>query len=105
MHVRVYQPKEEALQEVHRIIEEEGQNPTDELLGAQYTLVFETDEMNVPNAFADEDVLLDSVEAMVNLSQQKLRPLGRYDVIDLSHKGQRRQILMFEDGEYEVIEV
>jgi hypothetical protein len=41
---------------------------------------------------------------MVNVSSKKLRALGAYDVIDIAQKEKRKQLLLLEDDEYEVIE-
>ncbi|GAA3325810.1 hypothetical protein GCM10020331_059180 [Ectobacillus funiculus] len=70
-----------------------NKNPSKELLDEYYACVFETDEMNLPGAFDDEDILLSSVEAMVNVSSKKLRALGAYDVIDIAQKEKRKTTL------------
>ena len=50
------------------------------------------------------DILIDSMEVMVNASQSKLRDLGTYDVIEVQNKGKKTQILLLADEEYEIIE-
>ncbi|MFX3625382.1 MAG: hypothetical protein ACE3JP_15470 [Ectobacillus sp.] len=102
--IRVHQPKEEHIAKVKHILDVEEQNPNEEFLKQYYVCVFETDEIALPDAYMEEDILLDSVEGMVNASKQKLRDIGAYDVIEVHNKAKKTQILLLEDDEYEIIE-
>ncbi|MFD3449782.1 hypothetical protein ACFDTO_34985 [Microbacteriaceae bacterium 4G12] len=101
--IRVYQPTEEHFAEVKRIIDEEELNPTGSDLQNLYRCVLETEEMSLPATYTEEDILIDSIEGMVNASSNKLRNLGPYDVIEIQNKGNNKQILLLADDEYEVI--
>jgi hypothetical protein len=102
--IRVFQPKEEHLEEVKQIIDVEELNPSDEHIQKYYVTVLSTDDMDLPSAFTEEDILIDSVEGMVNASGNKVRNLGPYDVIEVINKGKKKQILLLTDDEYEIIE-
>ncbi|MBO9129217.1 hypothetical protein [Bacillus sp. 165] len=102
--IRVYQPKEEHVEEVKQIIDAEEQNPSTEQIQTLYISVLATEDMEIPDAFTEEDILIDSVEGMVNASSNKIRNLGPYDIIEVINKGKRKQILLLADDEYEIIE-
>ncbi|GGE60537.1 hypothetical protein [Priestia taiwanensis] len=101
--IRVYQAKEEHLETVKDLIEVKEQNPSSSDLNNYYTCVFEMNEVSLFDAGIDEDILLDSVESMVNASQQKLRPLSAYDLINVQNANEKMQILILQDSEYEII--
>ena len=42
--------------------------------------------MALPESYIEEDILIDSIEVMVNASQSKVRDLGAYDVIEVQNK-------------------
>ena len=45
--------------------------------------------MALPESYIEEDILIDSIEVMVNASQSKVRDLGAYDVIEVQNKGKK----------------
>ncbi|MDR4984330.1 hypothetical protein CN491_01585 [Bacillus cereus] len=102
--IKVYQAKEENMEAVKNIIDVEEQNPTAENLQNLYTCVLDTEDMALPESYIEEDILIDSMEVMVNASQNKVRDLGAYDVIEVQNKGKKTQILLLADEEYEIIE-
>lgn len=102
--IKVYQAKEEHMETVKDIIDVQEENPTAEHLQILYTCVLDTEDMALPESYMEEDILIDSIEVMVNVSQNKLRDLGPYDVIEVQNKGKKTQILLLADEEYEVIE-
>ncbi|MBT2578658.1 hypothetical protein J7E43_14835 [Bacillus sp. ISL-8] len=102
--IKVYQVKEENMEAVKNIIDVEEQNPTTENLQNLYACVLDTEDMALPESYVEEDILIDSMEVMVNASQSKLRDLGTYDVIEVQNKGKKTQILLLADEEYEIIE-
>ncbi|WP_242143165.1 MULTISPECIES: hypothetical protein [unclassified Bacillus cereus group] len=102
--IKVYQPKEEHMETVKDIIDVQEENPTTEHLHTLYTCVLDTKDMALPESYMEEDILIDSMEVMVNASQNKLRDLGTYDVIEIQNKSKRTQILLLSDEEYEIIE-
>ncbi len=102
--IKVYQVKEEHMETVKDIIDVQEENPTAEHLQILYTCVLDTEDMALPESYIEEDILIDSIEVMVNVSQNKLRDLGTYDVIEVQNKGKKTQILLLADEEYEVIE-
>ncbi|MGH0597425.1 hypothetical protein [Bacillus mycoides] len=102
--IKVYQVKEENMEAVKTIIDVEEQNPTAENLQNLYTCVLDTEDMALPESYVEEDILIDSMEVMVNASQSKLRDLGTYDVIEVQNKGKKTHILLLADEEYEIIE-
>ncbi|WP_028400521.1 hypothetical protein [Ectobacillus panaciterrae] len=101
--IRVYQPKAEHLNDVKEVIDVKEENPTEEMLHSMYTCVLQTDEMAIPSAYMEEDILIDSVEGMLNASNSKIKDLGAYDVIDVITKEKRIKILLLADEEYEII--
>ncbi|ABS22235.1 conserved hypothetical protein [Bacillus cytotoxicus NVH 391-98] len=102
--IKVYQPKEEHMETVKDIIDVQEENPTTEHLHTLYTCVLDTEDMALPESYMEEDILIDSMEVMVNASQNKLRDLGTYDVIEIQNKSKKTQILLLSDEEYEIIE-
>lgn len=102
--IKVYQPKEENMDAVKNIIDVEEQNPTAADLENLYACVLETEDMSLPDSYIEEDILIDSVEGMVNASAGKVRNLGAYDMIEVHNKGKKIQILLLADEEYEIIE-
>ena len=82
----------------------ELENPTAENLQNLYACVLDTEDMALPESYIEEDILIDSIEVMVNASQSKIRDLGAYDVIEVQNKGKKTQILLLADEEYEIIE-
>ncbi|MGM9986408.1 MAG: hypothetical protein ACI35O_04180 [Bacillaceae bacterium] len=100
--IKVFQPKNEFSEEVKAYIEVQGEDPTDEVLKKWYQLVLQIEESQFP--ITDEDLLIDSVESMVNISSQKLKPFGVFDVITVKASDKNYRILMLEDEEYEIIE-
>ncbi|UOY93038.1 hypothetical protein MUG87_02560 [Ectobacillus sp. JY-23] len=101
--IRVYQPKEEHFESIKEIIDVQEENPSPELLATMYSCVLETEEMTIPPAYMEEDILIDSVEGMLNASPNKTKHLGAYDVIAVTTKEKRFKILLLEDEEYEII--
>lgn len=100
--VRVYQPQESHLEEVKNYIDIQEENPTTEVLNNWYSVVMDFQENQLP--LSDEELLIGSIESMVNVSQTKLRDFGEYDVIQVENKGKSYKLLMLPDDEYEVIE-
>lgn len=101
--IRVYQPIENQLANVKHVIVEEEQNPNDEMLQNLYTCILDTEDMSLPDSYIEEDILIDSIEGIVNASASKLRSLGAFDVIEVKHKGKQTMILLLEEDEYEII--
>ncbi|WP_379968091.1 hypothetical protein [Ectobacillus sp. sgz5001026] len=101
--IRVYQPLEEQLPQVKHAIDVEEQNPNEEMLRIFYTRILETEDMSLPDSYMEEDILIDSIEGIVNASASKLRNLGAYDVIIVENKGKKTTILILEEDEYEII--
>ncbi|ENQ3106892.1 hypothetical protein SAMN04488168_10848 [Bacillus sp. 491mf] len=102
--IKVYQPKEEHVDAVKNIIDVEELNPSAIDLQNLYACVLETEDMSLPETYIEEDILIDSVEGMVNASPNKVKNLGTYDVIEVHNKGKKLQILLLADEEYEIIE-
>ncbi len=76
---------------VKNIIDVEEQNPTAENLQNLYACVLETEDMALPESYIEEDILIDSMEVMVNASQNKLRDLGAYDESKFKTKVRRHK--------------
>ncbi|PEA54014.1 hypothetical protein CON64_15555 [Bacillus pseudomycoides] len=102
--IKVYQPKEEHVDAVKNLIDVEELNPSATDLQNLYACVLETEDMSLPETYIEEDILIDSVEGMVNASANKVKKLGTYDVIEVHNKGKKLQILLLADEEYELIE-
>ncbi|MEM5620600.1 hypothetical protein AAHB56_00965 [Bacillus thuringiensis] len=102
--IKVYQAKEENMEAVKTSLMLRNKNPTAENLQNLYACVLETEDMALPESYIEEDILIDSMEVMVNASQSKVRDLGAYDVIEVQNKGKKTQILLLADEEYEIIE-
>lgn len=66
-----------------------NKNPSTADLQNLYTCVLDTEDMALPESYIEEDILIDSIEVMVNVSQNKLRDLGTYDVIEVQNKGKK----------------
>ncbi|RSK27245.1 hypothetical protein EJF36_10330 [Bacillus sp. HMF5848] len=99
--ITVYQVKDDSLNKIKQLFKSD-EDFTKEILHTHFAVVLESSEVPV---FADEEILLDSVEAMVNASQNKLHKFGAFDAVLISDKNKNTCILMLEDDEYELVEL
>lgn len=100
--IKVFQPKAVFTEEVKDYIDVQGENPSTDILKKWYQEVLHIEENQFP--LTDEDLLIDSVEMMVNTTASKIKKFGAYDVIAVKAPDKQYKILILEDEEYEIIE-